>query len=66
MIRDAADAVRKAIGARKVEVAIVLGSGLGFLGEEIADAVRLSYGSIPGFPSPTVQGHAGELIAELF
>ncbi len=63
MIREAADAVRKAIGKRTPEVAIVLGSGLGFLGEEIADAVRIPYGDIPGFPRPTVQGHAGELIA---
>ena len=62
-IRDAADAVRKAIGGRKPAIAIVLGSGLGFLGDEIADAVRIPYASIPGFPSPTVQGHAGELIA---
>jgi purine-nucleoside phosphorylase len=63
MIRDAADAVRKAIGGRKPQVAIVLGSGLGFLGDEIADAVRIPYATIPGFPQPTVQGHAGELIA---
>ncbi len=63
MIEQAAEAVRKAIGKRKPEVAIVLGSGLGFLGEEIADAVRVPYAKIPGFPQPTVQGHAGELIA---
>ena len=62
MIREAADAVRKAIGKRKPDVAIVLGSGLSFLGDEIADAVRLPYGAIPGFPQPTVQGHVGELI----
>jgi len=63
MIREAADAVRVAIGKRKPEVAIVLGSGLSFLGDEIADAVRLPYDTIPGFPRPTVQGHVGELIA---
>jgi len=62
-IREAAEAVRKAIGQRKPEVAIVFGSGLGFLGEEIADAVHVPYARIPGFPQPTVQGHAGELIA---
>ena len=63
LIRDAADAVRKGIAPRKPEIAIVLGSGLGFLGDEIAEAVRLPYAKIPGFPQPTVQGHAGELIA---
>lgn len=59
----AIDAVRKAIAPRKPTVAIVLGSGLGFLGEEIQDAVRVPYSRIPGFPQPTVAGHKGELIA---
>ena len=62
-VLQASDAVRKAIGRRRPEVAIVLGSGLGLLGDELADAVRVAYGAIPGFPLPTVQGHAGELIA---
>jgi purine-nucleoside phosphorylase len=63
VIGAATEAVRKAIGKRKPTIAIVLGSGLGFLGEEIGDAVRLPYAKIPAFPQPTVQGHAGELIA---
>ncbi len=63
MIGDAAEAVGKAIGKRRPEVAMILGSGLGFLGEEIGDAVRVPYAKIPGFPPTTVQGHAGELIA---
>ncbi len=63
VIREAAEAVGKAIGKRKPTVAVVLGSGLGFLGDEISDAVRVPYATIPGFPQPTVQGHAGELIA---
>jgi len=62
-IREAADAVQKAIGRQKPTVAIVLGSGLGFLADEIADQVRVPYAKIPGFPQPTVQGHAGELVA---
>jgi len=43
----------------------VLGSGLGFLGDELTDAVRVPYAKIPGFPQPGVVGHAGELIAGL-
>jgi purine-nucleoside phosphorylase len=62
-VRAAADAVRAAIAPRAPKVAIVLGSGLGFLGEELKDAVRVKYGKIPGFPEPGVVGHAGELIA---
>ncbi len=61
--REAAEAVRKAIGPRRPAVALVLGSGLGFLAAEIGDAVRVPYDRIPGFPRPTVQGHAGELVA---
>jgi purine-nucleoside phosphorylase len=62
-VQAAAAAVRAAITPRAPRVAIVLGSGLGFLGDEIADAVRVKYAAIPGFPQPGVVGHAGELIA---
>ncbi len=58
----AANAVRSAIGRRTPEVAIVLGSGLGFLADHLDGAVRVPYARIPGFPQPTVPGHAGELI----
>jgi len=63
VIKEAAEAVRKAIAPRQPTVAIVLGSGLGSLAGELRDAVRVPYGRIPGFPQPTVQGHAGELVA---
>ncbi len=63
MIREAAEAVRRAIAPRQPSVALVLGSGLGFVAGEIEDAVRLPYAKIPGFPQPTVPGHAGELVA---
>ncbi len=62
-VQAAAAAVKRAIAPRTPRVAIVLGSGLGFLGDEIQDAVRVKYAAIPGFPQPGVVGHAGELIA---
>jgi purine-nucleoside phosphorylase len=62
-VERAASAVREAIAPRQPTVAIVLGSGLGFLGESLGDAVRVPYARIPGFPPPGVAGHAGELIA---
>ncbi|WHA41151.1 purine-nucleoside phosphorylase [Agrobacterium larrymoorei] len=43
--------------------AIVLGSGLGSLVDEVADAIRIPYADIPGFPESAVSGHAGELVA---
>ncbi len=45
------------------ELALILGSGLGILGEEVEEAVSFEYGDIPHFPVSTVEGHAGRLIA---
>ncbi|XID93660.1 purine-nucleoside phosphorylase [Paenibacillaceae bacterium WGS1546] len=44
------------------QVGLILGSGLGDLAEDIRDAVRIPYGSIPHFPESTVEGHAGQLV----
>ena len=46
-----------------VVAAIVLGSGLGALADEIEQPVRIPFRDIPGFPTATVAGHAGALIA---
>lgn len=43
------------------DTAIVLGSGLGFLAEQMEEAVRIPYEEIPGFPVSTVASHAGVL-----
>ena len=44
-------------------VMIVLGSGLGELGEQIENAVRIPFGEIPGFHSAAVEGHKGMFVA---
>lgn len=44
------------------EVAIILGSGLGELADEIEIEKSIAYSDIPGFPTSTVSGHKGELI----
>jgi len=62
----AAEPVRERIGLLRPEVAIVLGSGLGPFADQFADAVRIPYQDIPGFPAPTVEGHRGELVAGRF
>jgi purine-nucleoside phosphorylase len=43
-------------------LAIVLGSGLGPFADEAREAVAISYLDIPGFPVPSVEGHAGRLV----
>ncbi len=51
------------LGARKPKIAIILGSGLGGLGDKVMDAVKIPYTELPGFPTLTIVGHSGELIA---
>ena len=41
---------------------VVLGTGLGPFADEAGDATVVSYADIPGFPVPTVVGHAGRLV----
>jgi purine-nucleoside phosphorylase len=44
------------------EIVIILGSGLGGLGNKIKNARTIDYGEIPNFPVSTVEGHTGKLI----
>ena len=44
------------------ETAIILGSGLGKLVDEITDKYEINYTDIPHFPVSTVEGHSGKLI----
>ena len=63
LIANAAAMIRDRIGKLRPRVAVVLGSGLGFLSGEVEDAVRIPYTAIPGFPATTVIGHGAELVA---
>jgi purine-nucleoside phosphorylase len=62
------DAVRTAVAAvrrhdaRTAAVALILGSGLGSLADELEEAVALPFGDIPGFPAAAVAGHRGRLV----
>ena len=44
------------------QIGLILGTGLGELGEKIAQARVISYSDIPYFPHSTVKFHAGNLI----
>lgn len=48
------------------KTALVLGSGLGGLVDEVEDAVRIPYSELPGFPLSGVTGHAGAVVAGRF
>ena len=59
-----ADAVR-AVRARTTlepDVAVILGTGLGALAEEIRAEATIPYADIPGFVVPTVESHTGRLL----
>jgi xanthosine phosphorylase len=43
-------------------VGVVLGSGLGAVADAVDDPVVVGYEELPGFPQPTVAGHAGQVV----
>lgn len=45
-----------------VEVAMILGSGLGHLASAVEEPVLIPYGEIDGFPVSTAPGHKGQLV----
>jgi purine nucleotide phosphorylase len=61
MTEAAAAIARKAPGFRP-KFGIVLGSGLGGFAERAAKPVAIAYDDLPGFPRPSVSGHAGRLL----
>lgn len=60
-VREAAATI-KGRGGASPRVALILGSGLGDLADEIASPVVVPYADIPHFPVSTVQGHVGHLV----
>jgi purine-nucleoside phosphorylase len=59
-----AEAVR-AVQARMTlapDVAVILGTGLGGLADEMQVATRIPYEEIPGFPLSSVESHSGRLV----
>ena len=60
--QESAAHIREKIGAFVPKVAMVLGSGLGFLGDIVEDAMVIPYGEIPHFKASTAPGHKGQLV----
>jgi xanthosine phosphorylase len=60
--RDAADVLVERAG-RRPRVGVVLGSGLGAVAEAVGGATVIPYEELPGFPQPTIEGHAGQAVA---
>ncbi len=60
-IKQTSDYLKNRIGDVP-NTAIILGTGLGELANEITDKSEISYKEIPNFPVSTVEGHSGKLI----
>ncbi|NOZ74755.1 MAG: purine-nucleoside phosphorylase [FCB group bacterium] len=52
----------KRVFPERPEVGLILGSGLGDFARQVENPVIVRYGDIPGYPTPTVEGHAGEFV----
>lgn len=45
----------------KIDIAIILGSGLGGLTNILENAIKIDYSDLVGFPKPSVHGHSASL-----
>jgi purine-nucleoside phosphorylase len=60
-MQDAAQVIQARTPIRP-QIGLVLGSGLGAFADALPNAVRIPYRELPGFPTSTAIGHAGELV----
>lgn len=60
--RKAAATIQPLIGGVVPEIALILGSGLGGLVNDVHDPISIPYQEIPDFPGVTIAGHAGKLV----
>ncbi|WP_011582965.1 MULTISPECIES: purine-nucleoside phosphorylase [Chelativorans] len=65
-MRNTIDILIERLNGLAPRLAIVLGSGLGALADELTKPVHIPYADLPGFPLSGVSGHAGELVAGYF
>ncbi len=54
--------IRSRIGDFQPDVVMVLGSGLGYLGDIVENPIVVPYGDIPHFKVSTAPGHKGQLV----
>lgn len=60
--QESAQAIRARIGDFVPKVAMILGSGLGYLGDQVEQPIAVPYGDIPHFKASTAPGHKGRLV----
>ncbi len=62
LYQESADYISSRLNGFVPNVAMVLGSGLGFMGELVEDPIVIPYADIPHFKVSTAPGHKGRLV----
>ena len=60
--RESARVIQDRLGGFIPRVAMILGSGLGYLGDEVEQPIAIPYQEIPHFKASTAPGHKGRLV----
>lgn len=60
--QESAEFLRGKLSGFVPEVLLILGSGLGFLGDSVESPVYVDYGAIPHFRASTAPGHKGRFV----
>ena len=60
--RESADALRELLGDFQPQVLLILGSGLGALGNEVEDPIVVPYTSVPHMKHSTAPDHKGQFV----
>ena len=60
--RQSAAAIQAKLNGFVPKVAMILGSGLGYLGDEVESPIAIDYADIPHFKHSTAPGHKGRLV----
>ncbi len=59
---ESSQVLEKALGTFRPQTAMILGSGLGSLGDEVEDPIIIPYGEVPHVPCSTAPGHLGRFV----
>lgn len=60
--RESAEALKEKLGSFRPRILLILGSGLGALGDEVEDPVAVPYGEVPHLRHSTAPGHKGRFV----
>ena len=60
--QESAKVLRERLGSFTPKVLLILGSGLGALGDEVQDPIAVPYSQVPHLKHSTAPGHKGQFV----